>query len=135
MAKTPPASAAAPVLDEAVDLPGDGQAVPRRWSGLTAFIRRPLAMLALPKKTLLIVAAAMLGVSGAGVAAFALWPAEPEPPMSRKAKAKRVKPAASAPVAAAADAASSPASAAEAATAAASAPVDVQAQARAAAPP
>ncbi len=136
MAKTPPASAAAPVLDEAVDLPGAEDAAPGRWSGLTGLFRRPFAKLALQKKTLIIVAAVVLAVSGAGVAAYAFWPAEPERPASKKAKAKRVKPAASAPVAAVAvDPADSAASGAEVASAAAPPPAEVRTQAPAAAPP
>ena len=134
MAKTPPAPAAAPVLDEAVDAPGEGDAAPGRFKlrlpklslRVPAFLEKlPLPKIAISKKMLLIIGLSVLGVGGAAAAAYALWPAEPEWPRTPvPKKAKRAKSGASAPVAAA-----SAASQAAAVAEAASAPVEPAQQA------
>ncbi|HJV63940.1 MAG TPA: carbonic anhydrase family protein [Albitalea sp.] len=123
MAKTPPAAADAPVLDDPVDAPAEGHAARARFAlrwpapllrlrGRLA--RLPLPRLALSKKTMLIGAAAVLGVGAAGAAVYALWPAEPEWPRTPvvRHKTKRPKMAAAASSASAAMAAASQASAA-----------------------
>ena len=126
MAKTPPAAAAAPVLDDPVDVPADGsEPRPRWWSRLPRVSLRlpawaqklPLPKIALSKKMLIVLVGGTVAVGGAGAAAYAFWPAEPEwprTPVAKKPKAKRAKPGASAPALAA--------SQAERALAAASAP-------------
>jgi carbonic anhydrase len=135
MAKTPSAPAAAPVLDEAVDVPGEGEAAPRRFKlrlprlslRMPAFLNKlPIPKIGLSKKMLLIVGLSLLVVGGAVAAAYAFWPAEPEWPRTpQPKKAKRAKNAASAPAAPAAAASQALAAASEAA----SAPVDAPAAA------
>lgn len=113
MAKTPPAAADAPVLDDPVELPAAGAqpARPRGWSRLPRIalprVALKLPRIALSKKMLIVLIGGTLGVGGAGAAAYAFWPAEPEwprTPVAKKPKAKRAKPAASAPALAASEA-------------------------------
>jgi carbonic anhydrase len=111
MAKTPPAAAAAPVLDDPVELPAEGEPRPRWWTRLPRVALRlpklPLPKIALSKKMLIVLVGGSVGVGGAGAAAYAFWPAEPEwprTPVAKKPKAKRAKPAASAPALAASQA-------------------------------
>jgi carbonic anhydrase len=115
MAKPPPAAADAPVLDDTVEVPAEGDAAPRRsWRErlrlpkialrMPAFVARlPLPRIALPKKTLILIGVSAFAVAGAGAAAYAFWPKEPEwprtPVVAKKKKGKRMaaaKPAASA---------------------------------------
>lgn len=116
MAKTPPAAADAPVLDDPVEVPADGaEPRPRWWARLPRLSLRlpawaqklPLPKIALSRKMLIVLIGGTVGVGGAGAAAYALWPAEPEwprTPVAKKPKAKRAKPAASAPAPAASQA-------------------------------
>jgi len=121
MAKTPPAAvaAAAPVLDQEVESPADGEvpskkrftlkmpAFVARLSKLDLKSRMPFRI-TLSKKLLILIGASVLTVS-AGAAALAFWPSEPEvvkkPVLAKKSKkgkkSKRVAPAASAASAAA----------------------------------
>lgn len=133
MAKTPPAAADAPVLDDPVDLPADGaEPRPRWWSRLPRMalpqlaLKLPLPKIALSKKMLVVLVGGTVAVGGAGAAAYAFWPAEPEwprTPVAKKPKAKRVKPGASAPALAASQA-ERPVAAASAPEPAASGPED-----------
>lgn len=133
MAKTPPPPADAPVLDDPVELPG-AEPRSRWWSRLPrlslrlpAWARRlPLPKLKLSKKMLIVLVGGSVAVGGAGAAAYAFWPAEPEwprTPVPKKPKAKRAKPAASAPALAASQAAQV-AAAPEAAASGPEAPMD-----------
>jgi len=140
MAKTPPAPAAAPVLDDPVELPAEGEAAPSRFKlrlpklalRMPAFLARlPRPKIALSKKMLIIIVGSVVGVSGAGAAAYAFWPAEPEwprtPVVKKPKKPKHAASQASAAMAAASAAASQPevaasAPAAEPVAAAASGP-------------
>ena len=132
MAKTPPAPAAAPVLDDPVDVAGEGVDTPKRKFSLRlpklalpmpAVLKRlplpKLPKIAVNKKILIIVGAAVVGLGGAGAAAYAFWPAEPEWPRTPVVKKhKRGKHATAA--ASAASASTAAASAAEPPVAAAS---------------
>jgi carbonic anhydrase len=131
MAKTPPAAADAPVLDDPVEMPADGTGPrPRWWSRLPRVPLPRLALklpkVALSKKMLVVLVGGTVGVGGAGAAAYAFWPAEPEwprTPVAKKPKAKRAKPAASAPALAASQA-EQPVAAASPPESAASGPED-----------
>jgi carbonic anhydrase len=110
MAK-PPAPADAPVLDQAVEIAAEGGVPPKRRFRLPplklpAFVRKlPLPRIALSKKMLILIVGGVVGVSAAGAAAYAFWPADPEwhrtPVQKPQKKAKRAKAVASAPQAAA----------------------------------
>jgi len=125
MAKpTPAAAGAPPVLDEAVE-PHEAR---RRFRlRLPAGLKLPrlaLRLPALPRKALVLIAAAVVGLGGIGAAAYAFWPAAPEwpvTPVQKPKKAKRPKAAASAASAAAAASAASAVAAAPAPLPAASA--------------
>jgi len=141
MAKTPPAPAAAPVLDDRVDMPVEGEASPSRikWRlprlalRMPAFVARlPMPKIALSKKMAVIIAGSLVGVASAGAAAYAFWPAEPERPHTPAAKkAKKPKHAASQ---ASAAVAASAASQTEPAAAAASSPAVASPEAAASGP-
>jgi carbonic anhydrase len=137
MAKSTPAPADAPVLDQEVEIGAQGAAPVRRWRlPRVPFklprlrLRLPFALprIALPKKMLIIIAGGVFGVSAAGAAAYAFWPAEPEwpraplqKPTKKVKKPKAAASAASAPVQAASASASAVAAAASMPDAAASA--------------
>src|SRR5438105_135365 len=104
MAKTPPAPAAAPVLDDPVEVPAEGADAPKRKFSLRlpkfalpipAVLKRlplpKLPKIALNKKMLIIIGATTVGLGGVGAAAYAFWPAEPEWP--RTPVVKKHKPA------------------------------------------
>lgn len=129
MAKTPPAPEDAPVLDQTVDAEAEGEGAPRKKRFALKLPKLkvklpkiPLPRIAISKKLLIIIISAVVGVTGAGAAAYAFWPKDPEyprTPIKRVPKAKKPKKAASAP-----EAAASAASAPDAAMAAASAPAE-----------
>jgi carbonic anhydrase len=129
MAKTPPAAADAPVLDQEVEGLAGGEGAPGNklkaaMQALLARLPRPklgLPKIAMSKKLMIIVGASVLTVSGAGAAALAFWPAEPEPVKKPPLVAKKSKKAKKSASAASAASAASPAEAASTAEAAASA--------------
>jgi carbonic anhydrase len=131
MAKSIPAAANAPVLDQEVEIAADG-AVPPGWFRLRLPFKLPRVALRLPfrlprialsKKLLILIAAGVFGVSVVGAAAYAFWPAEPEWPRAPVHKPKKAKkPRAAASAASAPLHAASAASAAQNVAAAASAP-------------
>jgi carbonic anhydrase len=95
MAKSPPAPQDAPVLDQEVVLPGEGEAAPAKRFRL----RLPALAWRLPKlpfrlrvpmskKLLIMIGAGTLALSAVGAAAYAFWPAEPNYPRTPVAKKK-----------------------------------------------
>ncbi|HEX6708334.1 MAG TPA: carbonic anhydrase family protein [Albitalea sp.] len=94
------------MLDQAVELPVAPvrrfrlPALPPRVKELAQGLLRRLPRIAVSKKMLVLVAGGVVGVSAAGAAAYAFWPAEPEWPRTpvqkpKKTAAKRPKAAAS----------------------------------------
>jgi hypothetical protein len=78
MARTPPAPASAPVLDDTVELPADGEAMRGRFrlrlqniaSRVPALLARlPLPKIRLSKKLLILIVGGAVGVGGIGAAA------------------------------------------------------------------
>jgi len=123
MAKTPPAAADAPVLDQEVEALADGAASPRSkvkraMQALLARLPGPklgLPKIAMSKKLMIIIGASVLTVSGAGAAALALWPSDPPEPAKKPLVAKKSKKAKKGAGAASAAAPASAASGADAA--------------------
>lgn len=97
MAK-PPAPADAPVLDQAVEVAADGQALAARPRWRLPALKLP--RIAVSKKLLILIAGGIVGVGAAGAATYALWPADPQwhrtPVQKLPKKAKRAQAAASA---------------------------------------